>query len=412
MKKMYYFLFPLTLVIYLLACTNNGNQNSDEGKQPYLIMLSLDGFRWDYTQYAFSPVLDSLAKAGVVAEALIPSFPTKTFPNHYTMATGLYPDNHGIVLNGFYADDLKSDYNKGDKSTVADGRFYTGEPIWTTAELQGTKAATLFWVGSEAEVNGVRPTISIKYNQSLPFEARIDSVFNWLSLPEVKRPHLIMWYYHEPDWTGHVKGPRSKELVVEIEKLDTFLGDFFTKMRTLPIFKQLNFIVTSDHGMGQLSVDKQVILDKIIDTVNLEYFDGWNPIWNLKVKEGKLNEVYMNLNENKYLQVWCRDSIPERLHYGTNSRIYDITVVAKPHWSIFWSWRIGSSIGAHGYDNSFKDMHTIFYAAGPAFKNNFVEAAFENIHIYPLVAEILELEPAQTDGSLSSVESMLTKQNK
>jgi len=130
-------------------------------------------------------------KTGVVAEALIPSFPTKTFPNHYTIATGLYPDHHGIVLNGFYADDLKMDYNKRDKSTVADSRFYSGEPIWTTAELQNIKAATLFWVGSEAECKGVRPTFWEKYNQNLPFDARIDSVYNWLSLPEAQRPHLV-----------------------------------------------------------------------------------------------------------------------------------------------------------------------------------------------------------------------------
>lgn len=405
MKNALHIIIILLLVIFLAGCNNN--QQSNENKQPYLIMLSLDGFRWDYTQYANTPVLDSLAKAGVMAEALIPSFPTRTFPNHYTMATGLYPDHHGIVLNGFYADDMKSDYNKDDKTTVADGRFYDGEPIWTTAELQGTKSATLFWVGSEAETKDTRPSISIKYNQSLPFEARIDSVYTWLSLPEARRPHLIMWYYHEPDGIGHGAGPRSQELVTEIEKLDDYLGDFFTKMRTLPIYNQLNFIVTSDHGMGQLSIDKQVILDEIIDTANLEYFDGWNPIWNLKVKGGKLKEVYMSLKQNEHLQTWYSNNIPERLHYGTNPRTHDITVVAKPYWSIFWSWNIGTSLGAHGYDNSFKDMYTIFYASGPAFKKDYIAPEFENIHIYPLIAEIMNLKPAHTDGELSMVENML-----
>ena len=405
MKNAGHLITLLLLVTFIAGCNNN--QQNNENKQPYLIMVSLDGFRWDYTQYAKTPVLDSLAKAGVMAEALIPSFPTKTFPNHYTIATGLYPDNHGIVLNGFYAEDLKMDYNKGDKSTVGDSRFYSGEPIWTTAELQNVKSATFFWVGSEAESNGVRPTLWEKYDHHLPFEARIDSVYNWLSLPENQRPHLVMWYYHEPDAIGHDKGPRSKELVDEIEKLDTWLGDFFTKMRTLPYYNELNFIVTSDHGMGELSIDKQVILDDIIDTANLTYFDGWNPIWNLKVKAGKLDEVYSGLKNNEHIQTWYRDSIPERLHYGTNPRTYDITVVAKQYWSIYWSWNIGSSLGAHGYDNSFKDMYTIFYAAGPAFKKDYIAPEFENVNIYPLIAEIMELKPAKTDGELKNVQNML-----
>ncbi|MFK5854826.1 MAG: ectonucleotide pyrophosphatase/phosphodiesterase [Bacteroidota bacterium] len=412
----------LILVVFLFSCSNN-QQNKEANKapstsvekkpfghnnnQPYVVMVSLDGFRWDYTNYANTPVLDSLAKAGVLAEALIPSFPTKTFPNHYTMATGLYPDHHGIVLNGFYANDLKMDYNKGDKSTVGDGRFYSGEPIWTTAELQGVKSATLFWVGSEAESKEVRPTLWKKYMHNMPFEDRIDSIYTWLSLPENQRPHLVMWYYHEPDGMGHDAGPESKELVAEIEKLDGYLGDFFTKMRLLPFYNQINFIVTSDHGMGEISADKQVILDKIIDTANLEYYDGWNPIWNLKVVDGKLKEVYSKLKSNKHLQVWYSDSIPKRLHYGTNPRTSDITVVAVPKWSIFWSWNVGSSLGAHGYDNSFKDMHTIFYAAGPAFKKDYIAPEFENVNIYPLIAEIMNLNPAKTDGNLGNVENML-----
>lgn len=352
-------------------------------------------------------MLDSLAKAGVMAEAMIPSFPTKTFPNHYTLATGLYPNNHGIVLNRFYANDLARDYNKKDKSSVGDGKFYGGEPLWTTAVLQGVKTATLFWVGSEAESHGVRPTYWEKYNQSIPFESRIDTVYNWLSLPKAKRPHLIMWYYHEPDETGHNKGPLSPELITEIEKLDSYLGDYFTKMRTLPYFDKINFIVTSDHGMAKVSADKQVLLDNIIDTTDLEYFDGWNPIWNLKVKKDKLNKVYSALKKNKNLQVWYHDSIPKRLHYGTNPRTYDITVVAKPHWSIFWSWKVGSSLGAHGYDNNFKDMYTIFYGAGPAFKKDYIAPIFANVNVYPLAAHIMHLKPAKTDGNIKNVDNML-----
>ena len=403
MKKSIQLSLILIAVALLFGCSNNTSKNN----KPYVVILSIDGFRWDYTQYAKTPVLDSLAEVGVMAEALIPSFPTKTFPNHYTMATGLYPDHHGIVLNGFYDANLNMEYNKGDKSTVGDGKFYSGEPIWSTAELQGVKAATLFWVGSEARIKGVRPSRWEKYTHNMPFENRIDTVYSWLALPESKRPHLVMWYYHEPDAIGHNAGPNSPELIAKIEKIDSYLADFFAKMRKLPYFNQINFIVTSDHGMGQLSADKQVILDDVVDTANLAYYDGWNPIWNLKVKDGKLNEVYSNLKKNDHLQVWYSDSIPKRLHYGTNPRTYDITVVAKPYWSVYWSWKIGNSLGAHGYDNSFKDMYTIFYAAGPAFKKDYIAPEFENVNIYPLIADILKLKPAKTDGNLSNVDNML-----
>ena len=409
MKHKFYYLYSLTIALCLSGCLSNNNEHSVDSKKPYLIMLSLDGFRWDYEQYAHTPVLDSLAKTGVVADALIPSFPTKTFPNHYTMATGLYPDNHGIVLNSFYADDQKKDYNMKDGSAVTDGNFYQGEPIWSTAELQGVKAATLFWVGSGAEIKGVRPSYWSHYNHSLPFDARIDSVFNWLSLPLAVRPHLIMWYLHQPDEIDHDFGPLSKEAIQVIENLDTYLGKFFAKMRMLPNYNQLNFIITSDHGMSSISKEKEIILDEIIDTTDLLFYNGYNPVLNLKVKEGKLKKVYNELKTVDHLQVWYHDSIPKRLHYGANPRTLDITVVALPNWSIYWSWAKGNSMGAHGYDNSFKDMHAIFYAAGPAFKVDYRSPAFENIHLYPLIAEIMELDPAQTDGNIHSVENILVK---
>ncbi len=397
------------LFIFIVSLNGCKDMADNEKQRPYLVMLSLDGFRWDYTHNTNTPTLDSMANVGVIAEGIIPSFPSKTFPNHYTMATGLYPDNHGIVLNRFYAEDLDKEYNKKDKSSIRDSSFYGGEPIWTTAELQGTKTAALFWVGSETKLHGVISSYWEKYNESLPFDARIDSIYNWLSLPKEKRPQLIMWYYHEPDEVGHNYGPNSKELQLEIENLDRNLGKFFARMRQLPFFDKINFIVTSDHGMGELTPEKRIVLDEIIDTSDLVYFDGWNPVWNLKVKEGRLEKVYKELKEEENLQVWYHDSIPKRLHYGNNPRTLDITVAAKPYYSIYWSWRISESKGTHGYDNNFKDMHGIFYGVGPAFKRNYKAPAFENINLYPLAAEIMNLEPAKTDGKIENVNNMLSE---
>ena len=401
----------LSVVMLLPAC---GNRNTTAEKKPvqsedpYLIILSLDGFRWDYPDKANTPTLDSLAKVGIKAESLKPCFPTKTFPNHYSIATGLYPDNHGLVLNRFYATDLGKNYSISKRETIIDGDFYGGTPMWNVAEMQGMKSATLFWVGASADINGRHASHWSLYNEELPLGSRIDSVETWLSLPENERPHLIMWYYHEPDAVGHHFGPDSPEVVAEVEKLDAFVGDFFTAMRKLPIYDQLNFIVTSDHGMAQLSPDRVIILDDIIDTADLEFWNGSNPVMNLKVKPGKKEKVYNDIyQKHKYLLVWKHGEIPKEYHYGNNIRTQDITIASDSGWSFYWSWKQRNSLGTHGFLNSCKDMHAIFYGAGPVFKKDYIQPTFNNIDIYPLVGEILNLKMPECDGKLENVKGVL-----
>ncbi|MBN2639086.1 MAG: alkaline phosphatase family protein [Bacteroidales bacterium] len=403
MKKI---LIVLLAISFIISGCNYTQKKAN--KKPYLVVLSLDGFRWNYPQMYNTPVLDSLKKAGVFAE-MIPSFPSKTFPNHYTLATGLYPDHHGIVMNQFYDPQLKENYSISDRKTVRDGKFYGGEPIWNTATKQGVKNAVLFWVGSEANIQGMHPEKWYPYNQKLPFTSRIDTLVQWLSLPVDQRPHLIMWYYPEPDGTGHHFGPRSEQARQMVEQLDNWLGQFFTAMRKLPEFNQLNFIITSDHGMQTLSPERNIILDKFIDTADLIRYSGGNPVYNIGVKPGKLEAVYKALKRVPHLQVWKHDSLPERLHYGHNPRTLDLTLAADPGWSLYWSWKVGTENGTHGYDNSDRKMHAIFYAAGPAFKKDFNAATFPNVDVYPLMCKILGLKPAPNDGNLSGVEDLLKK---
>jgi len=398
----------LVFVTFVIVSACNKKESIEE--HPYLIVLSLDGFRWDYPQFANTPTLDSLRNVGVMAESLKPSFPTKTFPNHYTIATGLYPDHHGIVMNNFYAPDLAKQYSLRDRESIADGSFYGGEPIWVTTEQQNLKAATLFWVGATAEIKNKRPTFWSYYDEELPFKSRIDSIYSWLNLPEIERPHLIMVYYHEPDLTGHINGPDSPELIAEVEKLDNYLNTLFTELRKLEIYNQLNFIITSDHGMSNISKERQIILDHIIDTSDIEYWDGSNPNYNLKVKEGLIDKVYNELKsaQDNY-QVWKHGELPERLHYGNNIRTHDMTIVPNEGWSIYWSWASSNSMGTHGFDNDIKDMHAIFYAAGPAFKSDYTHPTFENVNLYILFSKILNINPVETDGSITNVEKMLKK---
>jgi len=405
MKK-HILLFSLLLLLGLVSCEGNKNKKSSSGRR-YVVMLSLDGFRWDYQEMYNTPVLDSITKAGVKAESMQPVFPSKTFVNHYSVATGLYADDHGIVLNNFYANDLKKDYNKKDKSTVGEGVFYGGEPMWVTAKKQGVKSATLFWVGSEADVMGIRPDYWFKYNQEMPFEARIDTVINWLKLPYAKRPHLIMWYYHEPDYVSHHYGPASNKTEAVVEQIDRWLGDFFKEAKKLPVYDSIDFIIVSDHGMTALSSEKQVILDDYIDTSDLVRYDGWNPNYNIQPKKDKAEKVWKNLTTIPHVKVWKKGSLPERLHYGNNQRIYDFVLVADPGWSVYWSWQNKTGKGAHGYDNSFKDMQAIFYATGPDFKRGYLQPPFPNVDVYPLVIKLLGLHPAKNDGNINEVSGML-----
>ena len=375
-------------------------------EKPYLVIVSLDGFRWDYATMAETPNLDSLAKAGVKTEALVPSFPTKTFPNHYSLATGLYPDHHGIVLNGFYAPELKTDYRLRDRSKVENPKFYDGEPIWVTAEKQGVKSASFFWVGSEAPIKNTYPSYWKSYDHDFPFDQRIDTVIHWLKMPEEKRPQLIMLYFHEPDHIGHVYGPASDTLAKTVEYLDKLIGKLAKKLNRLPINDQINLIVLSDHGMGDISDERVVYLEDHVDTAWFERIVGWNPNYTLDVKEDYTDMAFEALQNIPHVTAWKSGELPERFHYGENPRTLDFVLLADSSWSLL---RAGDSLrekGTHGYDNQNTDMHAIFYASGPAFKNNYGAEAFPNVQIYSIAARILNLKPMQTDGNIEEVKEI------
>jgi len=369
----------------------------------------MDGFRWDYTNMVETPNLDKIEKLGFKSE-IIPSFPTKTFPNHYTMATGLYPDSHGIVLNDHFNYSKKEWYTISNRRTVEDGRFYGGEPIWNTAEKQDITTATLFWVGSEADVNGMQPTYWKKYNHDMPFDSRIDTVISWLHKPLESRPKFIMWYLHQPDSWGHKLDPDSPDLLPKIQYLDSLVGIFTKSLQALPIRDSINIIITSDHGMGQLSRDRVELIDTYVKKEWLEKQTGANPIYMFEPKTEFLDSVFINLQRAKHLTTWRKSDIPTYLHYGTHKNIMPIVTVADSGWSIYWKKGLEKETylgGTHGYDNTNRDMHAIFYAFGPDFKLNAEHPSFANIHLYELMCKLLNIEPAKNDGNLNEVKEML-----
>jgi len=380
-----------------------------EGKdnQPYVVMLSMDGFRWDYPDHCSTPNLDRIAARGVKARSLQPAFPSKTFANHYTMATGLYPDHHGIVENSFYDPSTGRHYSISDRQAVEDPSFYGGEPIWVTAEKNGVISASFYWVGSEAPIKGIRPTYWKRYDHDFPFEQRIDTIIYWLNLPEEKRPHLITWYMDEPDGIGHGEGPDSESTLQMVIYLDSLLGVFLDKIEALPVANQVNIIVTSDHGLGPTSPERCINLKEYIDSEWFDEMEGYSPNLTFKVKSEFADAAWKALSSIPHVSVWKHGEVPDSLHYGMNSRTLDFILVADSAWQYSLTGKVPRSAGAHGYNPYNTDMHAIFYAKGPAFKVGYQQATFENINLYPLICHILNITPAPVDGHIERVRSML-----
>jgi len=407
MKKSFSFaqiIFILLITSFVVSCSNSQvNRN-----ETYVVMLSLDAYRWDYPELTPTPNLHSIAKRGVRADALIPCYPSKTFPNHYSMATGLHPDRHGIVNNSFY-DSILGYYSIGNRAAVENPEFYGGEPIWVTAEKQGVKAASFFWVGSEAPIKGHYPSYWKRYDKNIPFEDRIDTIIHWLTLPLEQRPRLITWYSHEPDWTAHDHGATAPQTLAMATKLDSLVGVFIHKMSKLPHAKQINFIVVSDHGMADISSDKYINLSNFL---NRDWFDvstGGNPVISLQPKPEKRDEVIRILKSIPNLKVWNKGELPDRYVYGKNKRINEIVVESDLGYSVGWSQRSEPySGGTHGYDNMYPEMHGIFFAQGPAFKKGMRHKAFNNTNLYSIVAHILGIKPEPTDGNLLEVEEIFS----
>lgn len=381
------------------------------GNRPYknyVVMVSFDAFRWDYDSIYKTPNIDELAEQGVMAEKLIPCFPSNTFPNHYAIATGLYPDHHGIVNNSFYAPDLGLSYRIGDRSAVENPDFYKGEPVWVTAMKQGKIAASFFWVGSEAPVAGMHPTYWKIYDESITYGERIDTVIKWLKYPKGKRPQLVTLYFDEPDATSHDYGPVAPQTGKVVTMLDSLLGVLRDKLTTLPFAKKINLILLSDHGMSQVSSERYNNLRDIIPTRLTRSIDGGNPFYMIDPVEGKEDSILLLINKTPGVKAWRKDQLPEKWHYGTNPRIYEIVVVADSSWYLGMRPNNRDFIrGAHGYDNLNGDMAGIFYASGPAFKKGYTINRLDNIEIYNLVCRILDLKPSGNDGDPNHITGLL-----
>jgi len=385
--------------------------NSREGiAKPYVILISVDGFRYDYARRHNATNLLRFGAQGVIAEGLKPGFPSLTFPNHYSIVTGLYPAHHGLVDNNFYDREKQTMYNKAYKKIVQDTSWYGGRPLWTLAEQQQLLSAAIYWVGSEAAIMGKKPTYTYNYSTSISTDKRISIIKSWLDLPEDKRPHLICVYFYEVDNAGHLFGPDSPELGMAVRKMDTVLNELVKTVDKagLPV----NFIILSDHGMERVDEHNPLRLPPEIDQNKFIVSPG-EALLQLYAKDKSfINPTYKALRNNANgFKVYLHNELPAKWQYGGKddryNRVGDIVLIPQPG-LVFNITNTEVDKGKHGFDPARKEMMAGFFAWGPAFKKGMRIKGFDNVHVYPMIAKILGLSfTDKIDGKLSVLRDIL-----
>ncbi|XP_032072094.1 ectonucleotide pyrophosphatase/phosphodiesterase family member 3 [Thamnophis elegans] len=399
-------------------CVSSSASQCPEGfdRSP-LILFSMDGFRaeyldsWDFLM----PNINKLKTCGTHAKYMRAVYPTKTFVNHYTIVTGLYPETHGIIDNNIYDVNLNQTFSLSG-SNMRNPAWWGGQPIWHTATYQGLKAATYFWPGSEVKINGSYPTIYKVYNNSIPFEARVMEVLQWLDLPRAKRPDFFTLYIEEPDTTGHKYGPVGVEIIKTLQTADRILGMLMEGLKQRNLHNCVNLILLADHGMEAISCNRLEYMADYFNPVNFYMYEGAAPrIRSKNVPNGFFSfdsdTIVKNLTCQKpkqHFKAYLSKDLPKRLHYANNIRIDKVNLMIDQQWlAVRYKTYNRCNGGTHGYDNEFKSMEAIFLAYGPGFKEKTEVESFENIEVYNLMCDLLKVKPAPNNGTHGSLNHLL-----
>ncbi|CAG8594186.1 8460_t:CDS:2, partial [Paraglomus occultum] len=394
--------------------------NGTHGFNKTLIIVSLDGFRNDYLKRGLTPNIQKLAERGVGAKYMVPSFPSVTFPNHYTLVTGLYPESHGIVGNDFYDPLHDRDFYYTDPKRSFDSFWWGGEPIWVTAELQGRKSAVLMWVGSSAEIKHTRPTYQISFNASWTVGDKADQVLKWVD-EEDDRASLIAVYTNQVDYYGHRFGPVSKQVDDALIQVDGMIGDMISGLEERNLTEIVDFIVVSDHGMATINASSYILLDQLLKESIPNFEDLIFPLEGFPLAGIRPNkpdaevDILTNLQKVSHDQpfdCYNKVDVPSRFHYSKSDRIAPIVCIPEVGYVLtstkFWNNIVSN--GTHGFDNLAEEMRAIFMAQGPTFEQykqrtgqGNVMDEFRNVEVYNIMAKILDLTPAPNNGTVGSI---------
>uniref|UniRef100_A0A3Q3FAU3 Venom phosphodiesterase 1-like n=1 Tax=Kryptolebias marmoratus TaxID=37003 RepID=A0A3Q3FAU3_KRYMA len=365
-------------------------------RQP-LLLVSLDGLRAEYMQSwsMLIPVLDKLRSCGTSAPFMQAAFPSKTFPNHYTIVTGLYPESNGLIDNNMYDPvfDASFSLSSPEKNNPA---WYLGQPVWHTASYHGLKSGTFFWPGSDVKINGSFPDIYKPYNGKVPFEERVFTVLKWLQLPDNERPDFYTLYLEEPDKSGHSFGPVSGGIISSIQAVDKIMGQLMNGLKQIDLHRCLNIIIVADHGMEETSCDRKEAMQELVGDTS-----------NYVVNEGPVGRIRCKKPDQK-IKPYLKANLPKRLHFANSRRIEDVNVLVETKWLDPGSLTFCSG-GNHGYDNDVESMHALYLSYGPKFQQKTTIEPFSNIELYNVMCDVLEISPVDNNGTHGSMNHILKK---
>jgi predicted AlkP superfamily pyrophosphatase or phosphodiesterase len=396
--------WKLLIVVVLAGCAARGVP----GRQPageLLILVAFDGFRWDYDRKAPTPTLHRLAATGVRAEGLIPAYPSKTIPNMYTLATGMYPGHHGMIANTILDPATGRTFERSRRADAQDPMWWGGDPIWNVIQRTGRKAASMFWTGSEALVGGMRPAYTREFDDTVPGNDRVDQLLAWLDLPPADRPAFLAVYLNDADRAGHAYGPESPQLRAAVMAVDAQLGRLVAGLEQRGLLAQTNLVVVADHGMAEVRQERTIVVDAFLQPADGEITDI-NPTLGVAPRAGREDAVYAALSTaHPRLKMYRRAETPEHWRFRDQPRVPAVTGVADEGWVVIRRrelatyWQRSPIGGEHGYDPRLESMRGIFVASGPAFRVGARVPAFENVHVHHIVAMAMGSSPAANDGN-------------
>ncbi|PXX42649.1 ectonucleotide pyrophosphatase/phosphodiesterase [Undibacterium pigrum] len=406
-----YSLFSLAMA----GCVSQSQQapvaQVDNSNYRPVILVSIDGFKPEYLGRGVTPTLNALAKEGVRAESMRPSFPSITFPNHYTLVTGLRPDHHGIVANTMDDKHIAGvRFKMSNKEAVLDRRWWDGaEPVWVTAEKNQVRTGIMFWPGSEAAIHGVRPSAYKAFDETVTPAARVDTVLGWMEQPAATRPGFLTVYFDQVDHAGHDFGPDTKEVTAAAATVDAAIARLVDGLRARNI--NANIVIVSDHGMAATSPQRTIQLDKIAQPANYDVV-VYGSFAGIEPRSGQEDAVATALlKPHEHMQCWKKENIPARYQYGKHPRVPRFICSADVGWLVVPDAKAAAKAnsGAHGYDNLSKEMQALFIANGPAFKKATVLPAFDNVDVYPLLMKLLRVPARPSDGRIDAIQPALVQ---
>lgn len=370
-----------------------------------LVLVSIDAFRADYLDPATTPNLARLAAEGVRAAWMTPSYPSLTFPNHYTIVTGLRPDHQGIVHNTM-RDAALGGFKLSNRMAVGDSRWWGGEPIWVGAEKAGMRSATMFWPGSEAAIDGVRPSHWRPFDKDVDADARVDQVLAWLDLPPGERPRVVTLYFDKVDTASHENGPDSPQTRAALGTVDAAIGRLREGLAERGALDRTNLVVVSDHGMATVPPGQSVVVEDMV-TMEEATVVSIGQVITIAANRGHEAQVANRLlGAHEHYDCWRKGELPARWHYGTHPRIPPIVCQMHEGWDALPREVIAKrptdhARGSHGYDPALPSMRALFVARGPAFRQGVEIPAFDNVDVYPLLARLLGIAAAPNDGDIA-----------